>query len=112
MIAVSLGTLFLPWKLLSSPESYVFVWLGFYGGVMGAVGGALVADYWLVRKTELRVPDLFKLEGHYHFTSGWNVRAVIATALGVLIAVGGAYSTVGPDGVKTGPFPSEESYRF
>jgi NCS1 family nucleobase:cation symporter-1 len=32
---------------------------------------------------------------------------VIATALGVLIAVGGAYSTVGPDGVKTGPFPSE-----
>jgi NCS1 family nucleobase:cation symporter-1 len=105
LVAVILGTLFLPWKLLASPQTYVFVWLGLYGGVMGAVGGVLAADYWLVRKTELRVPDLFKFAGHYHFTNGWNVRAVVATAIGALFAVGGAYSAVGPDGNKTGPFP-------
>lgn len=105
LISVLLGTLVLPWKLLSSPEAYVFVWLGFYGGMMGAVGGVLVADYWLVRKTELRVPDLFVHGGHYHFTRGWNVRAVIATAVGAFVAVGGAYSSVGEDGQKTGPFP-------
>ncbi|MGV9796932.1 NCS1 family nucleobase:cation symporter-1 [Mycobacterium sp. NPDC003449] len=107
LVSVALGTLVLPWKLLASPETYVFVWLGFYGGVMGAVGGVLVADYWLVRKTELRVPDLFSLGGHYHFTSGWNVRAVIATAVGAVVAVGGAYSALGPDGAKTGPFPAD-----
>lgn len=106
-MSVALGTLLLPWKLLASPETYVFVWLGFYGGIMGAVGGVLVSDYWLARKTELRVPELFTLEGHYHFTRGWNVRAVIATAVGAFVAVGGAYSALGPDGKKTGPFPAD-----
>ncbi|ABK74201.1 NCS1 family nucleobase:cation symporter-1 [Mycolicibacterium smegmatis] len=107
VVSVALGTLLLPWKLLASPETYVFVWLGFYGGIMGAVGGVLVSDYWLARKTELRVPELFTLEGHYHFTRGWNVRAVIATAVGAFVAVGGAYSALGPDGKKTGPFPAD-----
>jgi NCS1 family nucleobase:cation symporter-1 len=107
LVSVALGTLLLPWKLLASPEAYVFVWLGFYGGIMGAVGGILVADYWLVRRTELRVPDLFVLDGHYHFNRGWNVRAVIATAVGAFVAVGGAYSAVGADGQKTGPFPAD-----
>ncbi|MAS07756.1 MAG: nitrate reductase [Ahrensia sp.] len=107
LVTVALGTLVLPWKLLASPESYVFVWLGFYGGVMGAVGGVLVADYWLVRRTELNVPELFRFNGCYHFNNGWNIRAVIATAIGVVFAVGGAYSTIGPDGVKTGPFPPD-----
>ena len=105
LVAVTLGTLFLPWKLLASPQSYVFVWLGLYGGVMGAVGGVLVADYWLVRKTELRVPELFKFGSDYQFMKGWNVRAVVATVIGALIGVGGAYSAVGPDGKKNGPFP-------
>lgn len=105
LVSVALGTLILPWKLLASPETYVFVWLGFYGGVMGAVGGVLTSDYWLARKTELRVPELYILDGHYHFTNGWNVRAVIATAVGAFVAVGGAYSTLGPNGEKSGPFP-------
>ncbi|WP_441963916.1 NCS1 family nucleobase:cation symporter-1 [Mycolicibacterium houstonense] len=105
LVSVALGTLILPWKLLASPETYVFVWLGFYGGVMGAVGGVLASDYWLARKTELRVPELYILDGHYHFTSGWNVRAVIATAVGAFVAVGGAYSTLEPNGEKSGPFP-------
>lgn len=105
LVAVFLGTLFLPWKLLASPNSYIFVWLGFYGGVMGAFGGVIVADYWLVRKTNLSVPDLYKFGGRYHFSKGWNLRAVIATALGAVVGVGGAYSSVGPDSVKTGPFP-------
>lgn len=107
VISVAIGTLLLPWKLLASPETYVFVWLGFYGGIMGAVGGVLVSDYWLARRTELRVPELFTLQGHYYFTSGWNIRAVIATAVGAFVAVGGAYSALGPDGQKTGPFPAD-----
>lgn len=107
LVSVVLGTLALPWKLLASPETYVFVWLGFYGGVMGAVGGVIVADYWLARRTELRVPELFTFGGHYYFTKGWNVRAVIATAVGAFVGVGGAYSAVAPDGVKAGPFPAD-----
>jgi NCS1 family nucleobase:cation symporter-1 len=36
--------------------------------------------------------------------SGWNWRAVVALVLGMIMAVGGAYSNV-VDGVATGPFP-------
>src|SRR5712664_3577253 len=35
-----------PWRLLSNPHVYIFVWLGFYGGLLGAllaVGGAYSA---------------------------------------------------------------------
>lgn len=107
LIAVVLGTLFLPWRLLASPDIYVFVWLGFYGGVLGAVGGVLVADYWLVRKTHLDVPDLFRYRGRFHYTNGWHIQAIVATGIGAFFAVGGAYSATNPDGTPSGPFPPE-----
>ena len=29
---------------------------------MGAIGGILIADYWVLRRQELSLPDLFKVE--------------------------------------------------
>lgn len=112
MVAAVIGTLFLPWKLLASPEAYVFVWLGFYGGILGAVGGVLVGDYWLHRKTNIRVPELFKYRSDYHYQGGWHWQAIVATVLGGLVAVGGAYSAVAPDGTKSGPFPADGMIPF
>lgn len=106
-LAVVIGTLFLPWRLLSSPDIYIFVWLGFYGGILGAVGGVMVADYWLVRRTHLNVPDLFRYAGEYHYSAGWNIKALVAVIVGGFFAVGGAYSALAPDGSRTGPFPPE-----
>ena len=105
VLAVIIGTLFLPWRLLASPDVYIFVWLGFYGGVLGTVGGILVADYWLRRKTNLDVPDLFRREGLYGYTRGWHRSAVAAFLIGTFFAVGGAYSVRAADGTPTGPFP-------
>ncbi len=48
-----IGILIQPWRLLANPHVYIFVWLGFYGGLLGAVAGVLIADYWLIRRTEL-----------------------------------------------------------
>ncbi|MCQ9342328.1 NCS1 family nucleobase:cation symporter-1 [Corynebacterium kozikiae] len=104
MIVMTIGTILLPWRLLESPESYVFVWLGFYGGVTGAIGGVMVADYWILKNTHLNVPQLFMQEGRYWYNSGFNHRALTAFGIGAFFAVGGAYSPV-VDGVKTGPFP-------
>lgn len=105
VLAVIIGTLFLPWRLLASPDVYILVWLGFYGGVLGAVGGVFAADYWLVRKTNLDVPDLFRRKGSYTYSGGWHLAAVAAFLLGAFVAVGGAYSVRNPDGTPTGPFP-------
>jgi nucleobase:cation symporter-1, NCS1 family len=104
LITGVLGVLIQPWMLYSNPEVYIFTWLGFYGGATGAIAGVLIADYWLIRRTQLRLADLYKPNGVYRYASGWNWRAVVALALGAFIALGGAYSNV-VDGVKQGPFP-------
>lgn len=101
-----IGTCMLPWRLLESPESYVFVWLGFYGGITGAIGGIVIADYWILRRTKLNIPALFHRDGEYSYSGGWNLYAVIAFLTGTVFAIGGAYSAV-VDGVPTGPFPEQ-----
>ncbi|HXI44857.1 MAG TPA: NCS1 family nucleobase:cation symporter-1 [Candidatus Acidoferrales bacterium] len=105
LITGILGILIQPWMLLSSPEVYIFTWLGFYGGATGAIAGVLIADYWLIRRTDLRLADLYRTTGVYRYTSGWNWRAVVSLALGAFVALGGAYSVTGADGKATGPFP-------
>jgi nucleobase:cation symporter-1, NCS1 family len=81
---------------------YIYVWLGFYGGLLGAVAAVLIADYWLVRRTDLRLADLYRPHGAYWYAGGWNWRAVAALAVGALLAVGGAWSAPGQ-----GPFPQD-----
>ncbi len=91
-----------PWRLLSNPHVYIFTWLGFYGGLLGAVAGLLVADYWIVRRSRLALGELYMREGRYWYSSGWNVVGLVAALVGMVLACGGAYSTPG-----NGPFPQD-----
>jgi NCS1 family nucleobase:cation symporter-1 len=91
-----------PWRLLANPHVYIFVWLGFYGGLIGSVAGVLVAGYWVVRRTRLDLADLYLPHGRYWFTRGWSIPAVVATLVGAVLAVGGAWSAPGQ-----GPFPAD-----
>lgn len=47
---------------------------------------------WVVRRTRLDVPGLYRSDGPYWYAAGWNWRAVTAFAAGGLLAVGGSYS--------------------
>jgi NCS1 family nucleobase:cation symporter-1 len=96
-----IGIVIQPWHLVSNPKTYIFTWLGFYGGVLASVAGVLIAGYWVLDRTRLELVDLYRAPGKYWYTGGWNWRAVLATVLGAVIAVGGAYSAPG-----TGPFPA------
>jgi NCS1 family nucleobase:cation symporter-1 len=102
-----LGILIQPWNLLATPGLYIFTWLGFYGGATGAIAGVLIADYWARRRTTLRLAHLYKPDGVYRYASGWNWRAVVALAIGVVLALGGAYSALDATGSPTGPFPPD-----
>jgi NCS1 family nucleobase:cation symporter-1 len=107
IITAVIGILIQPWYLFSTPEIYIFTWLGFYGGATGAIAGVLIADYWVIRRTDLRLADLFRTDGGaYRYAAGWNWRAVVALAVGIVLAVGGAYSATAADGSATGPFPA------
>jgi NCS1 family nucleobase:cation symporter-1 len=87
MITGFLGLAMCPWKLLATPDSYIFGWLVGYSGLMGPIAGIMVCDYFLIRHTELDVNSLYHREGAYHYTKGINPRAVVALALGVAIAL-------------------------
>jgi nucleobase:cation symporter-1, NCS1 family len=101
LITGVIGIAIQPWRLLANPHVYIFVWLGFYGGLLGTVAGVLIADYWLIRGTELRLGDLYRPHGAYWYHGGWNWRALVAFGVGALLAVGGAWSAPGE-----GPFPA------
>jgi nucleobase:cation symporter-1, NCS1 family len=101
LITGVVGVALQPWRLLSSADIYIFTWLGFYGGLIAAVAGVLVAGYWVIRRTRLSLVDLYRPGGRYWYQAGWSWTAVVATVVGALLAVGGAWSAPG-----TGPFPA------
>src|SRR5690606_8706961 len=55
LIAATIGAVILPWKLIASAGDYLFVWLLGYGAMLGAVGGIMIADYYLLRRRRLVV---------------------------------------------------------
>ena len=89
LITGFLGLAMCPWKLLATPDAYIFGWLVGYSGLLGPVAGIMVSDYFLIRKTELDVNSLYHREGIYHYTNGINPRAIVALVLGVVIALVG-----------------------
>ena len=88
-LTAGLGLVMFPWKLLESTGGYVFTWLIGYSALLGPIAGILIADYFLLRRTELDVADLFRREGAYTYSRGWNPKALIALTLGVLPNVPG-----------------------
>ena len=87
LITGFLGLAMCPWKLLATPDAYIFGWLVGYSGLLGPVAGIMVADYFLIRKTELDVNSLYHREGIYYYAKGVNPRAMLSLVLGVAIAL-------------------------
>jgi NCS1 family nucleobase:cation symporter-1 len=86
LITGVVGILMQPWRLLADPSGYIFAWLVGYSGGLGSIAGVLIADYWLVRKKELQLGDLYRTEGTYTYSGGWNWRAIVATLIGCTLA--------------------------
>lgn len=83
LITAVIGILMMPWKLMASMGAYIFTWLIGYSGLMGAIAGILICDYWVLRKQRLSLPDLFTTNGIYSYSNGVNWRAMIALILAV-----------------------------
>jgi NCS1 family nucleobase:cation symporter-1 len=89
LITAIVGIAMMPWKLYSDAAAYIFTWLIGYSGMMGAIGGILIADYWLLRKQKLALRELFVTDGRYRYSGGFNVRAIIALVVGMAPVVPG-----------------------
>jgi NCS1 family nucleobase:cation symporter-1 len=89
LITALIGVLMMPWKLMASMGAYIFTWLIGYSGLMGAIAGILICDYWVLRRQRLRLYDLFQTNGIYTYTNGFNVRAIVALILAIAPVVPG-----------------------
>jgi len=83
MITAVIGIVMLPWRLYNNAAAYIFTWLIGYGALLGPIAGIMIADYFVLRRGELVVNDLYKRNGIYEYARGFNWLAIGALALGV-----------------------------
>jgi NCS1 family nucleobase:cation symporter-1 len=90
LITGFLGLAIMPWRLVSS--SYNFLdFLVAYSGLLGPVAGIMVADYFLVRRTQLDSYSLYRRGGIYEYRHGFNLAALIALTIGIVVALMGKF---------------------
>ncbi len=87
LITGVIGIAIMPWKLLESADTYIGFLIA-YSGLLGPVAGIFVADYWIVRRRNLALADLYAKEGLY---GRWNPKALFALAAGVGVALVGRF---------------------
>ncbi len=91
-----IGVLLMAWELLKklgwitsdvSVESMYSNWLLGYSSLLGPIAGIMIVDYFLIKKQNLNLPDLYKDNGVY---PAWNRNGFIAFLIPVgltLIAI-------------------------
>jgi NCS1 family nucleobase:cation symporter-1 len=89
LITGIIGTVMMPWYLLANAHVYIDTWLVGVSALLGAVGGVLVCDYWLVRRSRLSITDLYRADGRYRYDRGINWSALLAAAIAIAICVPG-----------------------
>ena len=113
LITAVLGIAMMPWKLYADAAAYIFTWLVGYSSLMGAVGGVLIADYWILRGRQLELAELFNPRGRYTYSNGVNRRAVIALVLAILPVIPGFLrAATTPGGIVPNPNLFDALYTY
>ncbi|HET9478629.1 MAG TPA: NCS1 family nucleobase:cation symporter-1, partial [Pyrinomonadaceae bacterium] len=113
LITAVIGILMMPWKLMASMGAYIFTWLIGYSGLMGAIAGILICDYWVIRNQHLDLEGLFDPEGPYSYSRGFNWRAIIALTAAVAPVVPGfVRAAVTPGGQVGDPTLFDQLYTY
>lgn len=106
------GIAIFPWRLYTDLANYIFTWLIGYSALLGAVGGVMLADYYLVRRARLSVDDLYREDGEYAYGgNGINPRAMVALAAGILPNVPG-FLAVASNGAIDVPALFDSMYTY
>jgi len=87
LITGIIGILIMPWQLISNPSIYIFDWLNTYSGILGPIAGIIICDYFILKKQSLNLVDLYTEKGIYSYSKGFNPKAVIAFAVGIVFAL-------------------------
>jgi NCS1 family nucleobase:cation symporter-1 len=113
IITALLGIVTFPWILVNNAGAYIFTWLVGYGSLLGAIGAVMIVDYWIVRRQRLDLADLYKLDGRYAYSGGYNWKAIIAVLIGVVpVFPGFLNAAVTPGGIVAEPTFLDSLYTY
>ncbi len=93
LITGAIGILLMGWELLKklgavesdvSVEAMYTNWLLGYSSLLGPIAGIMIVDYFLIKKQQLNLRDLYLGEGEY---SGTNMAGMIAFAVPVALTL-------------------------
>jgi NCS1 family nucleobase:cation symporter-1 len=88
MIAAVGSVILTPWNWYNN-DTAIHYTLGILGALIGPLFGILIADFYLVRKQQIVVDDMFTMEpdGAYFYSKGYNPAAVKAVLAAGLVSV-------------------------
>jgi len=115
VITAIVGIAMFPWEIYANAAAYIFTWLVGYGSLLGAFGGVMIVDYWLLRRERLDLVDLYSADprGPYWYASGFNWRAFAAVVVAVLPVVPGFINAATtPGGVVSDPNLFDRFYTY
>jgi NCS1 family nucleobase:cation symporter-1 len=84
-----------PWRLVADPSGYIFKWLVAYSALLGAIGGILIADYYLLRKMRFNLRGLYDPQGPYWYWNGFHIASMVALTAGIAPCIPGFLATIG-----------------
>ena len=99
LITSILSVLVCPWIFVSSPQA-ITIFVSIFGAVLGPMFGIMVADYYLVKRQQIVLDDLYTMSPHgsLYYENGWNRMALMALAASGLVSIGlsllGAYGVI------------------
>ncbi|KAE8442418.1 hypothetical protein EG329_003376 [Mollisiaceae sp. DMI_Dod_QoI] len=99
---------FVPWKILASAAKFL-AFLGGYTIFLGPMTSILMTDYYIVRRGNVSVPDMYNFHGIYRYSPRYasNWRAVVAFFIGCIPPLPGFVNNIvvagnGTTGVSLG----------
>ncbi len=95
LITGVIGILIQPWRILANASMYIDKWLVGYSLLLGAVGGVLIADYFVIRRMRLDQAGLYRKDGPYWYSGGFNFLAIIALLCGIGLCIPGFLAALG-----------------
>ncbi len=74
----------------------MFPFVNTLGAILAPVFGIMITDYYLIKKQQLNVDDLFSenSSGRYHYNGGFNGKAMLAWVISGYVAVGSVWPNI------------------
>ncbi|PAU96602.1 NCS1 family nucleobase:cation symporter-1 [Paracoccus salipaludis] len=83
LIAAGIALVLYPW---APWETGATRFVNFIGSTMGPIFGIMMVDYYLIRRTQLNVPDLYREGGEFRFNGGFHGKAFVALFVGMVFS--------------------------